>query len=489
MNLIEEDLKQKETKQTNKFTKIIIISMVILAILIVAVIGAIMYIKSNTLKLSINGVDNTKVRDMMRIEEDGTIYFPIKDIAPFLGYSSYNGEYEEKSEDANKCYIQCDDEIVNFSLNSKKIYRLTTSDNNAVYEYNFLDKPIKAVNGKLYATTDGIEQAFNVAFFYNENTKSAQFYTMPYLIESYSKKVLDLGYAKISEDFTNHKAVLNDMLVVSKDGKSNFGVINVKGQEILEAKYDDIKYLPYSGDFLVKGNGKVGIISKNKQTKVQLIYDNLQLIDSDLGLYLANRNNKYGVIDEKGNVKIYIEYDEIGIDNTKFAQNGIKNKYLLVDNLIPVKKGELWGLFDKNGNKVAEPEYDGFGYVATSNKDAINLLVIPNYNVIVARKDKKYTLIDATGEVLFLPVFDDVYMTISAGEKHYYINYNDNLHIDAEDLLDQRKGFTSKQNDEENTQVNNNKTSENLSSTNSISEENTVDETKNEEEQTNESEE
>ena len=42
---------------------------------------------------------------------------------------------------------------------------------------------------------------------------------------------------------------------------------------------------------------------------------------------------------------IHLDYDEIGIDITKFSDNDIKNKYILADNLIPVRKDEYWGFF------------------------------------------------------------------------------------------------------------------------------------------------
>ena len=65
------------------------------------------------------------------------------------------------------------------------------------------------------------------------------------------------------------------------------------------------------------------------------------------------------------------------------------------------------------------------------------MLVIPDYNVIVAGRDDKYTLLNSSGEMLFGLVADDIYMTISGGEKHYYISVNDNI-IDAEEYLESR---------------------------------------------------
>ena len=43
-------------------------------------------------------------------------------------------------------------------------------------------------------------------------------------------------------------------------------------------------------------------------------------------------------------------------------------------------------MYDKTGNLVVDLEYTNFGYTAKTKKDAMNLLVIPKYNVIVAEK-------------------------------------------------------------------------------------------------------
>lgn len=435
MNLIDESLETKKPDNSKKVAKIILIIIAILIIFIIGTFIAIVYIQDSELKLYINGNTNEKVKEMMVAESDGTIYFPIKDIASYLGYESYNGEYTNKSENASKCYIQSEEEIANFALNSNKIYKLKISDSTANYEYYYASKPVKAINGKLYATTDALENAFNMSFTYDTNKHRIYIYTMPYLINAYTSRVLDYGYDAISDNFTNKKSVFDNMLVVTKNQSKIYAVIDVQGNIIIEPKYDYIEYLPYSGDFLVKSNNKVGIISAKKETKVQILYDSLELIDSDLGLYLAKKDNKYGVIDSKGNIKIYIEYDQIGIDNTKFSQNDIKNKYLLDNGMIPARKGDKWGAFDKNGNQILALEYDSLGYVASSNKDAINLLLIPNYNLLVICQNKKYGLVNSSGEIVVRTMIDDVYMTITSGKTYYYMNVN-NKTINIEEWLD-----------------------------------------------------
>lgn len=455
MNLIEESFQSKEEKKKKKTTKIILIAIIIVFLIIVGIVSYLAYIQSTTLKLTLDGQANEKLKNLLVFESDGTIYVPIKEVASYLGYDSFNGEYSEKSESQSKCYVQSENEVANFTLGSNTIYKLDLTQNNADYEYVHIKNPVKAINGILYTTTEGIEEGFNVSFTYDQEKNRITIFTLPYLVQFYTPYVLDYGYAELSETFANQKAILDNMLVVSKDGsQGKTGVVDTDGKSLLEAKYDNITYLPNIGDFLVETNKKKGVLSKNGQTKVQITYDNITLMDSDAGLYVAERDKKYGVIDTNGVIKIYIENDQIGIDTSKFAQNNIKSKYLLVNNLIPIKKGDFWGLFDKSGNQVVEFKYDSFGYIASNNKDAYNLLVIPDYNVLVACKDKKYTLLNASGEELFATVADDIYMTISGGEKHYFIGVNDET-MDAEEYLNSRGVKTNLENSE-NSQTNNN---------------------------------
>lgn len=455
MNLIEESFQNKEEKKKKKTTRILLIAIILIVLIIISIIAYLIYIQSTTMKLTIDGQANERLKSLLVFENDGTIYAPIKEIATYFGYESYNGEYSEKSEQQSKCYVQNENEIANFELGQNKIYKLDLTEENADYEYVYMKKPVKAIGGVLYVSTEGLEKAFNISFNYSQESNTIAIWTMPYLYQGYASQILDYGYIELKSEFVNQKSVLKNQLIVLKDkDKKQYGVIGTDGSVILEPKYDNITYLPNTGDFLVENNKKVGILSSTRETKVQIIYDSIELMDSDAGLYLAKKDNKYGVIDIKGNIKIYIENDEIGADISKFAQNNIKNKYVLADNLIPVKKDEHWALYDKNGNQLTDYKYDSFGYIASSNKDALNLLVIPNYNVIVACKDKKYTLVNSFGAELFGIVADDIYMTISGGEKHFFMTVNDQK-IDAEEWLN-KNGVTQKETNNQNNQNQNN---------------------------------
>lgn len=479
MNLIEESFQNKEEKKKKRTTRIVLIAIILVIIIIVAIISYLMYIQSTVMRLTIDGQANEKLKNLLVFESDGTIYAPIKEIAAYFGYDSFNGEYSEKSEIQSKCYVQSENEIANFELGQNKIYKLDLTKRSTDYEYEYIKKPVKAINGVLYISTEGLEKAFNISFDYNQETNRITIYTMPYLYQYYANKVLDYGYTSLDSTFVNQKAILNNYLIVSKDGKQQ-GVISVDGTTILEPKYDGITYLLSTSDFLVENNKKLGIMSANRETKVKIMYDNIEMMDRDLGLYVVRQDNKYGVIDVRGTTKIYIENDEIGIDISKFSQNNIKNRYILADNLIPVKKDGLWALYDKNGNQLTEYKYDSLGYIASNNREAINLLVIPSYNVLVACKDKKYTLVNSSGSEIIATVADDIYMTISGEEgRHYYIAINDQR-VDAEEWMDlngiaEKTGATNNQtrnNTTSNQNNNNNNNSNNSQNRNNQNQDN-----------------
>ncbi len=438
MNLIEESFQTKEEKNKKTAIRIVLAAIILVVIIIVGIVSYMAYIKGQELRVSLDGNANNDVKKML-VFEDGTVYAPIKRIASYLGYNSYNGEYFEKSESSSKCYVESENEVANFELNSKKIYKLDLNARAENYEYVYSEKPVRAINGELYASAETIEKAFNVSFQYNEEKNTVQIFTLPYLVNFYNPYVLNWGYVGISEEFVNQKAILKDMLVVTNNNK-RVGVLDTEGKSILEVKYSNITYLPSvgeGGDFLVEDNGEVGVMSKNRETKIQLIYDSIELLDLDAGLYVVRKDNKYGVLDFRGKVIIYIENDEIGVDISRFKENGIKNKYILAENLIPARKDRKWGLYDTKGNLLVDYQYDSLGYTATSSRNALSLLVIPDYNVIVACKDRKYTLLNSIGEELFSgPVADDIYMTIDGGKKHYYIRANDQ-EMDAEEYLNQ----------------------------------------------------
>ena len=132
----------------------------------------------------------------------------------------------------------------------------------------------------------------------------------------------------------------------------------------------------------------MGIIGSDGITKVRLEYDAIKELDKNLGLYLVTSNNKQGVVNNNGKIIVYQDYDQIGLPNT-INDTNVTNKYILLENCIPVERNGKWGLIDINGNELTPVQYDGFGCDAdTSDSRYADVLIIPELNGIVVELDE-----------------------------------------------------------------------------------------------------
>ena len=415
----------EEQLKAKKCMKIIGIILVILLFLCIGLVVLMYYIDSAQLKISIDGVSKNQLEDLLIIEND-KVYVPIRAFASYVGYESYSGDYKQYAEDQTKCYVQCANEIASFTMNSDKIYKLLT--NGTDYEYFTLDEPIKMINGNLYITSEGAQTAFNITFTYNKEQNQIVIYTLPYLVTYWAGQFENSAIAEDGANFSNQKPLLYNMVVV-KNADEFYGVYDLSGNEILGTKYASIEFIESTKEFIVRtAENKMGIMSYDSTTKISPEYDEIKQIDKDSGLYLVRNNNKEGVINNSGNVIVYLEYDQIGIDSSKFNSNNIKNQYLLYDNCIPVKLNNKWGLFDKTGKNILPVEYDDLGCSIGTNtatsQTVNNILLIPDYEGIVVKKDELYGLVDSQGNELLPTALTSIYSTISAGEETYHMIYN-----------------------------------------------------------------
>lgn len=428
MDLFEETLNvnKKQSNEKNSSVTMLVWIAILIAICI-AIAAVIMYLQTTLLAVKINGTVSSNVKKMLIINEAKTsVYAPIKQIAPYLGYEAYAGDYTNKSEDANMCYIQSDNEVAVFTKDSKEVQIIEIADKEKTYTTVTMDEAVQENNGELYISSNGIEKTFNARFQYDNVKNRINIYTLPYLVSSYQAVATKYGYEEISEDFINQKAIFNNILIVkttvSTTKTEKWGAINADtGKTILEAKYDSVKYIPEDNNFFVTSDKKIGILSSNKETKIEIKYDSLTKMGEDSGLYKATLNGKSGVIDEKGNILIHLENDAIGITITQYESTGITNGNILLGKVIPVQKSGKWGLYDLKGNVVKDFTYKDFGCIATG-KNTSNLLVIPEYQVIVVKGENDlYTLVTTSGDQLFPFILTDVYKEVSEGTSYYYM--------------------------------------------------------------------
>ena len=263
-------------------------------------------------------------------------------------------------------------------------------------------------------------------------------YTLSKLVTSYTAQgtKFEKTSALVGEDvnYSNQKAILYGMMVVKNDEKK-FGVCDLKGQTIIGTKYKSIKFIESLKSFIVKtDDNKVGIITYAATPIIPPEYDNIEQINNQL--YLVAINKKFGIINKEGKTIVYSEYDQIGVDATKYPS--IDNQYIMLDKYIPVMKDKKWGMYNTDGQEVLGLEYDEIGCTEKYKSIADPVVVIPKYELIVAKKNNAYGLVDGTGKTKIQFALKNVYSVLSAGVNKYYMVY-EGKEINIEDYLEQNK--------------------------------------------------
>ena len=413
-----------ENKKKKKTNWLLVVT-ILVALIIVVIISLLAYLKSTRLDVYINGKRVQISPDIFLVDETtNKVYVSIKDVAKYVGYEAHNGEYKVYSEDTTKAYVESEYETASFFLNSTTISKVEP-DSNDDYQNYTISEPVKMINNKMYVISDGFAIGFNISFKYNVRSNAVTITTLPALVASYSKKVTAYGYEEMSESFNNQKAILYGLMVCKKS-TGKYGVVDLKGNEIISPKYSNIEFIEYTQEFTVTNSqNKVGIIHINGENKIEVAYDEIKILDKDLSLYIVKNDSKYGVIDEKEKFIVHIEYDSIGIDTSKFPSNKITNQYLLFGNVIPVKRNDMWGLFDITGKEILKAEYNGLGCMNAkiSGKVVNNLLIIPEYKAIVVNKGNYYGVVDYNGNILIPFGLDTIYSVTNAGEDTYSMVY------------------------------------------------------------------
>jgi len=430
------ELYEEVVEKKSKAPLIIGISITILLILTALVVWGIMCVKDMIVTVKVDGKKSDGVEQLLYVqttEEGSKMYIPIVKVAEHFGYEGYVGHYQNKSEDNTKCHVSCEFETAMFTLDSNELIKIIDGTE---FEYITLDEPVFEKDGELYTTMEGIEKAFNVSISTDAGFKNINIYTLNYLVQYYAKQ---LKIEKYDVEFTDQKAVLESMMIVEENKK--FGVIDVeKLQYILEPKYDEVRYLSATSDFLVKSNNQYGVVAKDNITKINTVYDEIKTMDSKIGLYLVKKNNAYGVVNTDGQVVIKLDYKQIGVDIRDYVQNGVENQYILLNEIIPVKNDDnLWALFNTKGEQMTEFKYSQIGCKLKPVTNSYPTLIIPSYKIVVVQNDKYYNLVNVNGEEMISGnILNSVYLKYDTSVKQnkFYMAFSNNSKvIDIEEWL------------------------------------------------------
>lgn len=194
--------------------------------------------------------------------------------------------------------------------------------------------------------------------------------------------------------------------------QSGYGVIDKKGNIIVESEYEDVKipnpekavFVCYTGNstkilnerreeilneysnveairlknissdlmyektvLKYSNNGKYGLIDLEGKEVTKPIYDELDSLPYKEGELLVRQENKYGVINIKGNKLVDLKYETIAVDGYYTDANKYKYAGYIVS--VRTEQGYRYGYIDINGKEIIKPEYNELSRVTEIEDD------------------------------------------------------------------------------------------------------------------------
>jgi len=179
--------------------------------------------------------------------------------------------------------------------------------------------------------------------------------------------------------------ILSRHFVAVSDGHY-YGVVDSLMRQVIPFKYDSIRQVvdlnaPHDDrtpDFMVKSQGKWGVVNHKDGVKINLIYETLIDLDGFAGF--AGKKGKYGFIRWDGTPVNTFTYDSMYTDWS--APNFI------------VTRDEMIGLMDHDGKELFKPS---LSYVTRTS----------TYGCRCAKRDGKYAVLSSRGINLSGFVYDE----------------------------------------------------------------------------------
>lgn len=224
-----------------------------------------------------------------------------------------------------------------------------------------------------------------------------------------------------------------DVYIISNK-ESLYGIIDKKGEKLVENEYLYIEYALDKCFIAYKMGEGLGAIDKNGNVQISFGYDVLSKIGDYPVLKGVNMGNNITDIYSKDMEKIlsiqnavidikdeYIEVYNENSDNFITKSGELKSsKEILVNNkLFPVFKDNLWGFEDREGNIAVAPKYD---YVTEFN----------SYGFAGIKQEGKWGVINEDGNIVCECIFafeelEENFKPEFIGK--YYKTYNENNEI------------------------------------------------------------
>lgn len=176
-----------------------------------------------------------------------------------------------------------------------------------------------------------------------------------------------------------------EVFICSNDDFEKNLVLNAKGEEIFDI-YDNVEAIPLEGvvtslpyeknvlKFVV--NGQYGLIDLDGNKIIKASYEEIKGLRYKEGELLAKSEGKYGVININGAKLVNFEYDDIEGDKYFLEGEGYKQSGYIVSTT--TEEGYRYGYITKNGDKLLEAIYNNIKRVTDIKGEEVYLIASTN---------------------------------------------------------------------------------------------------------------
>lgn len=439
-------------KKLEKYKKVakkaLIVNSIILVIAIIAYL-VLFFINSQREKLILDNVE-IKNGEKTFVIKNKIKYMDVSLLFNSLNmFNINNGVYGETYESKDSFYIETPYEVMQFTNNTKKMYKtiipdfqdrlvdkvtgkvkLTESeeksgekkpkprdkkaiDNAIISEEEFnLKNPVIKEGARVFISFDDLKYVLNSKIV--QKGPELRIYSIDEL-EKKIARFLKTNDLSLSPLYQNRKSIIDNYFIASKSndavGVYKRDVSTNMIENIIGMQYEEIRYIQAEENiYFTTQDKKLGLKSlKNNEDIIKAgDYDALDIYFKDEGLYLAQKKGKYGIINNQGKVIVPIEYNQIGLienkdkkreavrKDDKEAENRLnKDNKIIMDKFIPVmqnttSKGEVWRLVLKDGSAQTDLNFTGIGYKVPTYVEPNDLgqIEIPSSKMELARQLK-----------------------------------------------------------------------------------------------------
>lgn len=303
------------------------------------------------------------------------------------------------------------------SLLNKNLYSAQLNNRFGIIDGN--NTPITDFKWSGITTLSGLENYFIVSD-YSQPSRLSGLYSV-----IAGKLVVPCKYTRIEKIYTEN------YFIVTKGSERN--IIDINDKPRFKVWYDELHVVQGGRKlYIVKENGKMGIINENEEQIVPIEYQSIATYPYKDGSYLArNKDGKYGCITADGTITLPFVYDQLtksGYNNMITAKNN-KCGILQINNGLPyeiatcdyddisrgekvfiVEKGEKFGVMDFYGKMLTKFDYD---------------LIEPlSSEIYIAQKKNNWTLLNSNGSSLNDKTYKNIERITDKAKQQSYYNAN-----------------------------------------------------------------